>query len=125
MSWLTKFDDAVARENGVAVMPVRVDGVHAVGAMRIGTERKILELRSQRLIGVMCQTLVTVLDFLEEDDVGVDRLQGLPHVVNARPTANAGDAFVDVVGGDSDIHGRARQMPVCKGVKAGARSSNR
>jgi hypothetical protein len=53
----------------------------------------------------MCQTLVTVLDFLEEDDVGVDRLQGLAHVVNARAAANAGDAFVDVVGGDSDIHG--------------------
>jgi hypothetical protein len=75
MSWLVWVDDAVAREDRVAVMPVRIGGVHAVGAVRVDAGGKEVELRSGRRVArVAGQTLVAVLHLLQEDDVGVDRL---------------------------------------------------
>ncbi|UUZ57583.1 hypothetical protein LP419_15735 [Massilia sp. H-1] len=45
------------------------------------------------------------LHFLQEHDVGVELGDGLFEGDHARSAPDRGDAFVDVVGGDANLHG--------------------
>jgi hypothetical protein len=96
--------DDVARQDRIAVVPVRVHRIHAVAAVLVAAGGEELQLRAGVIVGVARQPLVAVLHFLQEHDVGVDAVERQPHLVDARQAADAGHALVDVVGGDLEFH---------------------
>ena len=97
--------DLVARDDRVAVMPVRIHGVHAVGAVQVAAGAQVVQLRAFRIALAPRHPFVAVLDLLQEHDVGVDRVQREPDVVDADLRPQAHHALVDVVRGDAKLHG--------------------
>lgn len=112
----------MAREDGISMMAMWVNGVHPVSVMGISAAGQKIQLRSERVVRMARQAFVTFLHFLKEHDIGVYRLQGQTNVVNARPTANTRNTFMNIISGDLDFHRPIRVVPT--GLPAAARSTN-
>ena len=87
-------------------MPVGINGVHAVGAMQVAAGAEHVELRAVVVTRAPRQPFIALLHFLQEADVGIDRVQCQPQVVDARALSQAHHALVDVVGRHAQLHRR-------------------
>ena len=112
--------DRPAREQRVAVLAVARDGVGAVGDL-VAVGREVVGLRHLRPadlgVGEVARRgAVHAPHFLQEHEVGVERLDAEHEVVDleALPRADAAHALVDVVGGDAqDVAGGAGSCGRC------------
>jgi len=97
--------DRKAADQRIAMVTMVIHRIHAIrGVLAFAGEELVLALR--RPVGRVFQRqqVMPALHFLQEDDVGLERGQGLLERVHPRPAAQGGDALVDVVGGDAQLH---------------------
>src|SRR5450830_687826 len=94
-------------------MAVVVDGVHAVSGVQVARlAGKIFMLRRSgpMLLAEVFSTvlgrlqIMLALHFLQKNHIGIEHADGLLQSHHTWFRANAGNALVDVVGGNSDFH---------------------
>ena len=93
--------DRKARQDRIAVMPVIVDRVAAIGEIAPHGVGEKLVLRLYRPVTMaLCVAIVSALDFLQEDDVRAQLPQAVAQLVYHQPPVEKRQTFVDVVGDD-------------------------
>jgi len=96
-------------QQGIAMMTMIIDGIHAISRMMgIASEKFMLPLRRPLAGMAQREQVMPSLHFLQKQDVGCHRGDGLLDPMNPRARTNGTDAFVNIPGSDSKFHAGRR-----------------
>ena len=114
-------DDRKARQDGVAVMPLAIDGVAAIGHLLPHGVRDEFVLRLARPVDVAAGVAVVgALHLLQEQDVDGQPVQLLLDLMDDHAPGQVREALVDIERRDGEIHrGGGRRLVVTAAMLAG------